>query len=504
MAISLPYGILGVSTANTIIPNYDNFNSGILDSGMWTATGSGDTARVLTQNGRLEITHTATAQYNAAYGTKSQDKTGSYDSVQIIDAGDMGITSHEVGINWSLDGNNQVWIFIGLNLIKCFKLVASVQTQVGSNLAYSSGTHKYLRLRESGGTIFFDWSTDGVTWTNQTSLVNPLGTTSLKVRLYSQCWQAEASGSYGYFDNYYSTSTASDLKTFTTDSGRVSNIVMFYQHWGDTDGTQNFVNSYMNEIVAKGAYPMITWEPWVAAGGTTQPTYSLANIIAGNFDSYISTFASACATWGKPMFLRIAHEMNGNWYPWSEQVNGNSAGQYASMWQRVKGLFTVAGATNVTFVWSPNSEYTGSTALSGLYPGDSYVDWVGMDCYNWGTNSGHTWQSFSAVVGTTYSNILALTSKPMMLTEVSCAETGGTKSTWIQTFLNTELASYPAIKGFIWFNNNNTPDWRIESSSTAQEAFKQSLTYWLTKGKPSNAGRNLSVNNGMSRSEVAN
>jgi beta-mannanase len=123
--------------------------------------------------------------------------------------------------------------------------------------------------------------------------------------------------------------------------------------------------------------------PWDYTGTETQPAYQLADIIAGTYDSYITGWATAAAAWGKPCYLRFAHEMNGNWYPWAEAVNGNTAGQYATAWQHVRDIFTAAGATNVKWIWAPNVLYSGSTALAGLYPGDSYVDVVGVDGYNY-------------------------------------------------------------------------------------------------------------------------
>jgi len=80
--------------------------------------------------------------------------------------------------------------------------------------------------------------------------------------------------------------------------------------------------------------------------------------------------------------------MNGNWYPWSEQVNGNHPSQFVQAWQHVHDIFTKLGVTNVTWVWSPNVEYGGSIPLSELYPGSNYVDWVGIDGYNWSTVQG--------------------------------------------------------------------------------------------------------------------
>ncbi|TLM74721.1 hypothetical protein FDW81_04725 [Pseudarthrobacter sp. NamB4] len=78
---------------------------------------------------------------------------------------------------------------------------------------------------------------------------------------------------------------------------------------------------------------------------------------------------------------------NGNWYPWSEQVNGNSAGDYVAAWRHVHSVVTAAGATNVTWMWNPNLPYWGSVPLTGLYPGAAYVDAVALDGYNWGNSA---------------------------------------------------------------------------------------------------------------------
>ena len=94
-------------------------------------------------------------------------------------------------------------------------------------------------------------------------------------------------------------------------------------------------------------------------------------------------WATQIKAWGKPLMLRFAHEMNGDWYPWSEGVNGNGAGQYVAAYRRVVTLFRSVGATNVTWVWSPNVAYPGSVPLSRLFPGDGYVDRTGLDGYNW-------------------------------------------------------------------------------------------------------------------------
>jgi len=262
------------------------------------------------------------------------------------------------------------------------------------------------------------------------------------------------------------------VTAFEANAQKAVSIVMWYQGWGLTDGSQNFETSWMNAVRNHGSIPLVTWEPWLYTQGVNQSAYSLQNIINGRFDAYIRRWAQDSQAWGHPYFLRFAHEMNGNWNPWSEQVNGNRPGQYVLAWKHMHDIFRAQGATNVTWVWSPNVEYAGSIALRELYPGDDYVDWVGMDGYNWGTVSSHSWQSFSQVFEQTYHDILALTSRPLMVAETASTEQAGNKASWITDAFVTQIPdNFPRIKAVIWFNENKETDWRIESSPAAQAAF---------------------------------
>lgn len=46
------------------------------------------------------------------------------------------------------------------------------------SIAYSATTHKFLRLRETGGNVLWDTSPDGTTWTNRRTLATPAWVTS--------------------------------------------------------------------------------------------------------------------------------------------------------------------------------------------------------------------------------------------------------------------------------------------------------------------------------------
>ena len=279
-----------------------------------------------------------------------------------------------------------------------------------------------------------------------------------------------------YYGVHVPSRNLTQVTAFEGDAQKAVAIVMWYQQWGMTDGSQYLQTEWMNEVRTHGSLPLITWEPWNPFQGVNQPAYALQQIIDGAYDTYILTWAQASIAWGHPYFLRFAHEMNGNWYPWSEQVNGNTAGQFVLAWQHVHNLFTTQGVTNVTWVWSPNVVYPGSTPLQDLYPGDAAVDWVGMDGYNWGNNLGHVWQPFSSVFQQTYQELLTITALPLMIAEMASAEQGGNKASWITDAFVTQLPQhFPSVRAFTWFNENKETDWRIESSPTAQNAFATAI-----------------------------
>jgi len=113
------------------------------------------------------------------------------------------------------------------------------------------------------------------------------------------------------------------------------------------------------------------------------------------------SFVTNCAAAELPIFLRFAHEANGYWYPWhpyySETANGGG-GQpdsvtdetYIQGWRNFAEMVH-SNASNVAMVWAPN-QGNGPFLLPDYgrtYPGDVYVDWVGLSVYNgdWYGNS---------------------------------------------------------------------------------------------------------------------
>jgi hypothetical protein len=237
----------------------------------------------------------------------------------------------------------------------------------------------------------------------------------------------------------------------------------------------------MNSIRAHGSIPFYSWASQSIPSTKEEPNFQLSDVIAGTYDSYIREFATAAKNWGHPFFLRFNWEMNGRWFPWSEGVNGNKSGEYVTAWRHVHDIFAAVGATNVTWVWCPNIDPNGEFLnLASQYPGDKYVDWTGLDGYNFGTNPnrGDRWYSFDHQYKATYDKITGsiAPSKPLMISEIGSTEYGGSKAAWIQDALAKIPTSYPKIRGLLWFEQfDDGMDWPIETSASATSAFASGI-----------------------------
>lgn len=277
---------------------------------------------------------------------------------------------------------------------------------------------------------------------------------------------------------------------YVSQIGKEPAMVLWYQSWGpNSDG--KFCASCAENLSDRGYTQVLTWmsKDYTRQPERDQPEYSNKTIIEGDHDAYIREYARSVANWGKPIMIRFNHEMNGDWYPWGADVNGNKPGEYVAAWKHVHDIFQQEGATNVKWVWSPNVKapvYNDTTPFSEYYPGDAYVDWIALDGYNFGTSySWARWYSLAEVFGPSYKEITALTSKPLMIAEMGSSEAGGNKAAWIRNgLLNAIPQQFPRVKAVIYFNQDEGGvPWRLNSSSESLGAFRDVATSSTYQGQ---------------------
>jgi len=277
----------------------------------------------------------------------------------------------------------------------------------------------------------------------------------------------------------------SAVSKFEAMTGKSASLINFSSPFADCSKSPcsfyDFPSAEMEGIRQHGSIPFFSWGSQATPASLNEPDFQLSDVIAGRYDSYIREWAEAARDLGHPFFLRFNWEMNGNWFAWMEGVNGNQPGEYVTAWRHVHDIFTAVGATNVSWVWCPNVDPGHKLRnLSSLYPGDNYVDWTGLDGYNFGTNpaSPRGWMTFNQLFRSTYDEITEqiAPSKPLIISEVGSSEDGGSKAQWITEALRSARTEYPQLRGLLWFEKyDDGMDWPIETSSSATAAFASGI-----------------------------
>jgi hypothetical protein len=257
-------------------------------------------------------------------------------------------------------------------------------------------------------------------------------------------------------------------------------IAHFYTGWSNlTNGT---LLTQLQVVKNNGWRPMVSANPYffdrcVSSGGNIYKT-----IASGNCDSFLVDASKQLKSYGSPIFLRFAWEMNIDSMEWSIQKTGSTPTEYIQSWRRFHDIAVREGASNVLWVFSPNIITPTSISYSALYPGNDYVDWTGLDGYNWGkTQSWSNWESFSTVFKSSYNSLLSIApSKPIMIAEVNTTDIGGDKPAWYQDMLSVQLINnFPQIKAVVFYNENRSAkegvNWLIDISPLSLEAFSQAI-----------------------------
>ncbi len=216
---------------------FDTWSSGTINSTKWNIWGGG---QVTVSSNQLAMTSTTGGGY---YGVDSDvngklyDLTSSSIVNEVVNAGNQSIGSWEVYPIYAYidgDSSNQFFFFIGEGKLRAYKKVNGASNWLAQD-DYNPAVHKWFRIRESGGTTYFDTSANGTTWTNFASVANPFAVTEMVIGSEVGTWSSEGSTTSATFDNfnYASAPTATlvdDWSTGSIDSGR-------WVNWGGSNAT---------------------------------------------------------------------------------------------------------------------------------------------------------------------------------------------------------------------------------------------------------------------------
>ena len=255
----------------------------------------------------------------------------------------------------------------------------------------------------------------------------------------------------------------SGFTSFESLIGRKLDYLRLYYNW-DTpqpDGTLEWAAD-------NSRIPLLSIQP-AHANGTKIPWTSIAN---GSQDTAITAQAEAFASLGTPLLLSFNHE--------PETSPDGTPADFVAAWQHYVTVFRDLGVTNVQFVLILDASSYTSGLANQYYPGDSYVDWVGADGYNYNycrPKATHEtgWRGFQQIFSGLNQFGIAH-NKPVAVAEWASVEDpnqAGRKAQWISDAAAT-LKSWPQVKAASYFDSagpQTTCQWLVTSSASALAAF---------------------------------
>jgi mannan endo-1,4-beta-mannosidase len=265
------------------------------------------------------------------------------------------------------------------------------------------------------------------------------------------------------------------VAAFALAAGRRPNLVGYYSGWA-----QPFDTSFAEMLRKHGVTPFVQIDPTDA---------SVAAIAAGTYDEYLRSYADSVRDFGDSaatpksaaVVIGFGHEMNASWYPWG--YRHVPAATFVAAWRHIVTLFHQEGADNVTWLWTLQADQGATGPVASWWPGAQYVTWVGIDGYY--TRPSDT---FASVFGKTITQVQALTSDPVLLSETAVAPGAVPIVNIPNLFQGIQTDN---TLGLVWFDKDqqgdpgsNHQDWRIENNPQAQIVFKLEVRTYLSPNPP--------------------
>jgi len=291
---------------------------------------------------------------------------------------------------------------------------------------------------------------------------------------------------------------AATIEKFNKLAGKPIKWAYFSNNWG-RDGVK-FPREKVEVISKAGTIPFVRMMPRKILDTAYDKTYSFQKIIDGNFDEELHQYAKDVKDYGSMILMDYGLEMNGNWFPWSGAVNGGGVKtkygspdkadgpeRFVDAYRHIVDIFREENVENVTWFFHPDVYSEPNVKWNQpkeYYPGDDYVDWIGISAYGPQNPDEDYWDTFPEIMRDTQKGILEITKgKPRALLEFGVTDHHplGKKSTWLAGAFKYILdknspVQFQAIS--LWHENWEEEDdlWatlRLDSSAGALATFKK-------------------------------
>jgi hypothetical protein len=216
-------------------------------------------ANCSTSAGQLHLSLSST--YRGATSVDRWDLTGSHLHIKVVQASNAtaGANNPDTQVGLSVDANNQVyWVKEG-TLLYAQRVVGGVTTTV-TQFTYNAATHLWWGISESGGTVTWWTSTDGLTWTSRgTWVASGLALTSLQVELITGFWGTTTAATDAIFDNLNldGTEIRLELAPYLVGAGGTKHFI------GGGVGLRSYVVAPTYVAAWNDAEPWTDSDPWI-------------------------------------------------------------------------------------------------------------------------------------------------------------------------------------------------------------------------------------------------
>jgi endoglucanase len=216
------------------------------------------------------------------------------------------------------------------------------------------------------------------------------------------------------------------------------------------------LNKELDLAIAKHREPLVTIEPW---SFTQKGDTLFKDITSGDYKSTIESMCLVADSKNTPIIFRWGHEMDyagSSRYPWANKDYGGFINAFRYWVSTCRGVLM---NKKISFMWSPG----GKEGLDKYYPGDEYVDMIGLSLYGYPEYEkktiGHT-QSFNEVMDQKY-GFVEKYNKPIYLAEMGVAGTTDYKKQWIDGMFKSIKTDqrYPLLYGLIYFQYGDANPW---------------------------------------------